>query len=53
MSQNFPMPPQRIKLPSMPVEDPSFFLQVAEEGGTDTPIVRRCLAVGRPDDPST
>ncbi len=46
VSQNFPLPPQRVPLPAMARKDLGIFLDLATAGHTPAPMIDRCVEAG-------
>ena len=46
VSQNFPLPPQRVPLPAMARKDLGIFLDLATAGQTPAPMIDRCVEAG-------
>lgn len=46
VSENFPLPPQRVPLPPMARKDLGIFLDLAASADTDAPMVTRCVEAG-------
>ncbi|MEM6702292.1 MAG: hypothetical protein AAF690_06280 [Acidobacteriota bacterium] len=49
VSEVFPMPPQRVPWPSMPIKDLSRCLDAGRDLGVSTPLVQASLDAGIPE----